>query len=105
MQFIKNRESLNQELLATTLAHAGGRLQGGWSTPGAYNDTTDVAEFSGAEIPCAVGSYTWSIPVRWRVKGMNTEHTLPDRIQVNELLAPNGESKVAKFDESTTRTP
>lgn len=69
------------------------------------NEWTDAAFFGNAPQPYAVGSWTWDIPVQWRVVGKSSEHSLPNRTQVNEVLDPSGKSKVDKLGQSETRTP
>ena len=53
---------------------------GKWRQVGTDNDVSDTADSSGWPSPWSKGSYTWSIPVSWRLKGASNI----DRVQCQQ---------------------
>lgn len=87
---------------AETFAHSAKTT---WELVETDHTTSDIAEFGNYPAPWSAGLVEWEIPLRWRTLGKTVEHTLPDRIQIHEVLDAAGSSKESKFDESVSRTP
>jgi hypothetical protein len=77
-----------------------------WEPLDEYNQWPDYAAFFQWSAPWQSGSYTWDIPVRWRVNSSSPVRTsIPNRIQVHRILGVDGTSKEEKLGQSATRTP
>jgi hypothetical protein len=88
---------------ASSLAHA---PNPSWVTLSSDNKWLDHAAQSGYPSPWSKGAFDWDIPMRWRVVGKTNQKTgVPNRLQRREMLGTNGETKMSKLGQSTTRTP
>jgi hypothetical protein len=80
---------------------------GKWRQVGTDNDVSDTADSSGWPSPWSKGSYTWSIPVSWRLKGAKTSTAFSkNNEQVVSITGTSGETVVTKLGAKTDpRTP
>jgi hypothetical protein len=78
-----------------------------WRQVGTANDVSDTADSSGYPSPWSKGSYTWSIPVSWRLKGATTSTPFSaNNDQVVKITGTNGTTIVTKLGAKTApRTP
>jgi hypothetical protein len=70
-----------------------------------YNQWYDTAFFAQWPKPWTAGSYSWVIPVKWRIGDNGVERNLPNRLQVMTITGTNGASNVSKLGQSASRTP
>ena len=75
---------------------------GNWSQLGPNNDTSDTADSSGWPSPWSKGSFTWAIPVDWRVAG-TTKSTAFSKTsdQVITIGGTDGTTTVTKLGAAT----
>lgn len=80
---------------------------GKWRQVGPDNDVSDTADSSGHPSPWSKGSYTWSIPVSWRLKGAQTSTAFSaNNNQVVSITGTAGTTVVTKLGAKTDpRTP
>lgn len=80
---------------------------GKWRQVGPDNDVSDTADSSGWPSPWSKGSYTWSIPVSWRLKGAKTSTAFSaNNNQVVNITGTDGTTTVTKLGAATDpRTP
>jgi len=80
---------------------------GKWRQVGPDNDVSDTADSSGHPSPWSKGSYTWSIPVSWRLKGAQTSTAFSaNNNQVVSITDTAGTTVVTKLGAKTDpRTP
>ena len=75
---------------------------GVWRQVGPDNDVSDTADSSGWPSPWSKGSYTWSIPVSWRLKGAQTSTAFSaNNDQVVNITGTDGTTVVAKLGAKT----
>jgi hypothetical protein len=91
-------------------AHDGEAINTEWSGIEWDNGASDTASFHGYLAGAPTGSWTWDIPVKWRVmrnqaEFIPVEHSLQNRIQLNEIVDGLGTGRVSKFGHSHSRTP
>ena len=74
---------------------------------GPANDIPDTADTSGWPSPWSKGSYTWAIPVNWRMKGAKTSTAFSaNNNQVVTITGTNGATIVTKLGaKSASRKP
>jgi hypothetical protein len=88
-------------------SHAPGRHDakagaGKWRQVGPDNDVSDTADSSGWPSPWSKGSYTWSIPVSWRLKGAQTSTAFSaNNNQVVTITGTDGTTIVTKLGAKT----
>ena len=88
-------------------SHAPGRHDanagaGNWRQVGPDNDVSDTADSSGWPSPWSKGSYTWSIPVSWRLKGAQTSTAFSaNNNQVVSITGTDGTTIVTKLGAKT----
>ena len=76
---------------------------GKWRQVGTDNDVSDTADSSGWPSPWSKGSYTWSIPVSWRLKGAKTSTAFSaNNDQVVNITGTDGTTTVTKLGAATT---
>jgi len=80
---------------------------GKWRQVGPDNDVSDTADSSGHPSPWSKGSYTWSIPVSWQLKGAQTSTAFSaNNNQVVTITGTDGTTVVTKLGAKTDpRTP
>lgn len=78
---------------------------GGWASLDAYNALFDNAKFGGAQSPWSAGSFTWDIPMEWRVSTISYTGTAPNVTQVMTIHDTDGESSVSKLGRYVRRHP
>jgi hypothetical protein len=75
---------------------------GVWRQVGSDNDVSDTADASGWPSPWSNGSYTWSIPVSWRLKGAQTSTAFSaNNNQVVNITGTDGTTVVSKLGAKT----
>jgi hypothetical protein len=75
---------------------------GNWRQVGPDNDVSDTADSSGWSSPWSKGSYTWSIPVSWRLKGAKTSTAFSaNNDQVITITGTDGTTIVTKLGAKT----
>jgi len=75
---------------------------GNWRQVGPDNDVSDTADSSGWPSPWSKGSYTWSIPVSWRLKGAQTSTAFSaNNNQVVNITGTDGTTIVNKLGAKT----
>ena len=75
---------------------------GNWRQVGPNNDVSDTADSSGWPSPWSTGSYTWSIPVNWRLKGAQTSTAFSaNNNQVVSITGADGTTVVSKLGART----
>jgi hypothetical protein len=75
---------------------------GKWRQVGTDNDVSDTADSSGWPSPWSKGSYTWSIPVSWRLKGAQTSTAFSaNNDQVVNITGTDGTTVVTKLGAKT----
>ena len=75
---------------------------GVWRQVGSDNDVSDTADASGWPSPWSKGSYTWSIPVSWRLKGAKTSTAFSaNNDQVVNITGTDGTTVVSKLGAKT----
>jgi uncharacterized protein DUF4157 len=75
---------------------------GKWRQVGTDNDVSDTADSSGWPSPWSKGSYTWSIPVSWRLKGAKTSTAFSkNNDQVVDITGTDGTTTVSKLGAKT----
>jgi len=75
---------------------------GKWRQVGPDNDVSDTADSSGHPSPWSKGSYTWSIPVSWRLKGAQTSTAFSaNNNQVVTITGTAGTTVVTKLGAKT----
>ena len=75
---------------------------GNWRQVGPDNDVSDTADSSGWPSPWSKGSYTWSIPVSWRLKGAQTSTAFSaNNNQVVNITGTDGTTIVTKLGAKT----
>jgi len=75
---------------------------GVWRQVGSDNDVSDTADGSGWPSPWSKGSYTWSIPVSWRLKGAKTSTAFSaNNDQVVNITGTDGTTIVTKLGAKT----
>jgi len=75
---------------------------GKWRQVGPDNDVSDTADSSGHPSPWSKGSYTWSIPVSWRLKGAQTSTAFSaNNNQVVTITGTDGTTVVTKLGAKT----
>ena len=75
---------------------------GKWRQVGPDNDVSDTADSSGWPSPWSKGSYTWSIPVSWRLKGAQTSTAFSaNNNQVVTITGTDGTTIVTKLGAKT----
>ena len=75
---------------------------GNWRQVGPDNDVADTADSSGWPSPWSKGSYTWSIPVSWRLKGAQTSTAFSaNNNQVVKITGTDGTTVVTKLSAKT----
>lgn len=73
-----------------------------WRQVGPDNDVSDTADSSGWPSPWSKGSYTWSIPVSWRLKGAQTSTAFSAKNkQVVNITGTDGTTIVTKLGAKT----
>jgi hypothetical protein len=84
-------------------AHNAAAGAGNWSQLGPNNDTSDTADSSGWPSPWSKGSFTWAIPVSWRMAG-STKSTAFSATsdQVVTIGGTDGTTTVTKLGAATT---
>ena len=76
---------------------------GSWRQVGSNNDVSDTADSSDWPSPWSQGSYTWSIPVSWRLAGAKTSTAFSaNNDQVVTINGTDGETVVTKLGAKTT---
>jgi len=71
---------------------------GKWRQVGTANDVSDTADSSGWPSPWSKGSYTWSIPVSWRLKGAKASTAFSkNNDQVVTITGTDGTTTVTKL--------
>jgi hypothetical protein len=76
---------------------------GSWRQVGSANDVSDTADSSGWPSPWSQGSYTWAIPVSWRIAAAKTSTAFSaTNDQVVTINGSDGESVVTKLGAKTT---
>lgn len=79
-----------------------------WAEVSAGNSGEDIAGF-GFELAqgqtLGTGSFTYNIPMRWRVVDTSAEKSLPNVIQLQEVITQTGTSRISKLGSSDTRLP
>jgi hypothetical protein len=76
---------------------------GTWNQVGPDNDLADTADNSGWPSPWSKGSFTWSIPASWRLKGAKTSTAFSaNNIQVVTITGTDGTTTVTKLGAKTT---
>ena len=76
---------------------------GKWRQVGTDNDVSDTADSSGWPSPWSKGSYTWSIPASWRLKGAQTSTAFSaNNDQVVTITGADGTTTVTKLGAATT---
>jgi hypothetical protein len=69
---------------------------------GPDNDVSDTADSSGWPSPWKKGSYTWSIPVSWRLKGATASTAFSaNNNQVATITGTDGTTVVTKLGAKT----
>lgn len=88
-------------------AHNAAAGAGNWSQLGTNNDTSDTADSSGWPSPWSKGSFTWAIPVSWRVAGTTKATAFSATSdQVVTIGGTDGTTTVTKLGAATNpRTP
>ena len=72
---------------------------GKWNQVGPADDVPDTAESSGWPSPWSKGSFTWAIPVNWRMKGSKTSTAFSaTNDQVATIGGTDGTAIVTKLD-------
>ena len=75
---------------------------GKWRQVGTDNDVSDTADSSGWPSPWSKGSYTWSIPASWRLKGAKTSTAFSkNNDQVVDITGTDGTTIVTKLGAKT----
>ena len=75
---------------------------GKWRQVGTDNDVSDTADSSGWPSPWSKGSYTWSIPASWRLKGAKTSTAISkNNDQVVDITGTDGTTVVTKLGAKT----
>jgi hypothetical protein len=75
---------------------------GTWRQVGPDNDVSDTADSSGWPSPWSKGSYTWSIPVSWRLKGATASTAFSaNNNQVATITGTDGTTVVTKLGAKT----
>jgi hypothetical protein len=75
---------------------------GKWRQVGTDNDVSDTADSSGWPSPWSKGSYTWSIPASWRLKGAKTSTAFSaNNDQVVTITGTDGTTTVTKLGAAT----
>ena len=75
---------------------------GKWRQVGTDNDVSDTADSSGWPSPWSKGSYTWSIPASWRLKGAKTSTAFSkNNDQVVDITGTDGTTTVTKLGAAT----
>lgn len=75
---------------------------GTWRQVGPDNDVSDTADSSGWPSPWSKGSYTWSIPVSWRLKGATASTAFSaNNNQVSTITGTDGTTVVTKLGAKT----
>jgi hypothetical protein len=75
---------------------------GKWRQVGTDNDVSDTADSSGWPSPWSKGSYTWSIPASWRLKGAKTSTAFSaNNDQVVDITGTDGTTTVTKLGAKT----
>jgi hypothetical protein len=75
---------------------------GTWRQVGTANDVSDTADTSGWPSPWSKGSYTWSIPVIWRLKGATASTAFSaNNTQVVSITGTDGTTVVTKLGAKT----
>lgn len=75
---------------------------GKWRQVGPDNDVSDTADSSGHPSPWSKGSYTWSIPASWRLKGAQTSTAFSaNNNQVVTITGTDGTTVVTKLGAKT----
>ena len=75
---------------------------GTWRQVGPDNDVSDTADSSGWPSPWKKGSYTWSIPVSWRLKGATASTAFSaNNNQVATITGTDGTTVVTKLGAKT----
>jgi hypothetical protein len=75
---------------------------GTWRQVGTDNDVSDTADSSGWPSPWSKGSYTWSIPVSWRLKGATASTAFSaNNNQVVKITGTDGTTVVTKLGAKT----
>ena len=75
---------------------------GKWRQVGPDNDVSDTADSSGWPSPWSKGSYTWSIPASWRLKGAKTSTAFSaNNNQVVTITGTDGTTTVTKLGTAT----
>ena len=70
-----------------------------WNQVGPADDVPDTAESSGWPSPWSKGSFTWAIPVNWRMKGSKTSTAFSaTNDQVATIGGTDGTAIVTKLD-------
>ena len=76
---------------------------GKWRQVGTDNDVSDTADSSGWPPPWSKGSYTWSIPASWRLKGAKTSTAFSkNNDQVVDITGTDGTTTVSKLGANAT---
>ena len=76
---------------------------GKWRQVGTDNDVSDTADSSGWPSPWSKGSYTWSIPASWRLKGAKTSTAFSkNNDQVVDITGTDGTTTVSKLGANAT---
>jgi hypothetical protein len=76
---------------------------GKWRGVGTANDVSDTADASDWPSPWSKGSYTWAIPVNWRLKGAKTSTAFAAKNdQVVTITGANGTTIVTKLGAKTS---
>jgi Domain of unknown function (DUF4157) len=75
---------------------------GKWRQVGTANDVSDTADSSGWPSPWSKGSFTWSIPASWRLKGAKTSTAFStNNDQVVDITGTDGTTTVTKLGAAT----
>jgi Domain of unknown function (DUF4157) len=75
---------------------------GKWRQVGTANDVSDTADSSGWPSPWSKGSFTWSIPASWRLKGAKTSTAFStNNDQVVDITGTDGTTTVSKLGAKT----
>jgi Domain of unknown function (DUF4157) len=78
--------------------HDAGAGAGTWKQVGSANDVSDTADTSGWPSPWSQGSYTWEIPVSWRIAGAKTSTAFSaNNDQVVTISGADGTTTVTKL--------
>ncbi len=83
-------------------AHDAAAGAGNWRQVGSDNDVSDTADTSGWPSPWLQGSYTWEIPVSWRIAGSKTSTAFSAKNdQVVNITGADGTTTVTKLGAAT----